>query len=784
MASASAPPPSTTNVDSALTALTSASRTDALLRSGLEELVSKERKLAELSMLQLLASNGMLSSSWGGGGNAAFAVGASLNDVPSSGLVAESTLTRAAPVEEVFFDESDALQLPSSAHAGVFRSMGGNGMLRPSSGRPEVSTAEAALLSISVRENVRCGLDLSGMPLGDDVGGSGALSSLMGVLGAGSCASLRALDVRACSLGAGGVSALLDVLRQCPALEALSVEGNTLGGASGQSALVELISRAPRLVHVGITLDEGTPLGVDTLVSVYPPVTTPVGAPARGRTPVRGATAVASSGAPARSMSKGAKGSAPSTHVLPATSVALVTALRANGARVESLSLAGSSLSRDALKRLLSSWTPPSPQPPGATANASIRAKPVPRRPASSAATKSKTAVGAATTLSASSKPCASDVFTPLLALSLAGCAVGSLSALDLAIAMGPPLHALEPHDPTARLGAVPLLPFTANATPLGRGRSSGASATLPVARGRSTASSNASLTPVRPLFAPTLHGSLALVRVLDLSHCMLSSQGVVPLLEAIASHALCLSHLSLRGNALDDAGMSALAVAVRRNHERVLQVMVTADALAAMHASDRGGVSSGSKSLSLGELLGTPPSHAALDSDCFAALERVKAAGLYSGHLTPLRVLDVRDNTQVSRLSRPGCLALVAALRDCDSLLTLCGPMPSPLGLCGVVEGVAFVSGTGENVGVGGSSPFFSGIRHPAACGAGEHFPIDLSAIRVAAEDSFRGGAGVFQARLGSVSGGPGKPLPLLLLPPALVIAATSITFERIALA
>ena len=171
--------------------------------------------------------------------------------------------------------------------------------------------------------------------------------------------------------------------------------------------------------------------------------------------------------------------------------------------------------------------------------------------------------------------------------------------------------------------------------------------------------------------------GALVFLRILDLSRCRLSTHGVIPVLEAVANHAQCLAVLLLRGNALDDAGAGALAGAIVANAQRTRD---TEDS---------------------GSVAGRP-----------AAVPFVSS----------LRVVDIRDNplgVASDPTFHPGCAALVRALADTPSLLTLTGPAPS-------LESLAALHSPPGPPSPAGISPVVA-LPDAAIVGAGSTHVVDL---------------------------------------------------------
>lgn len=227
-----------------LNALGSVLRSDATLRDSLESLVGKERRLAELELLRNLSAGGFFAAN-GGSGRAGGGVASSpvarltgAHAAPSSADAhageggdaspsahAAPASARALAALAAVYDATDPLRVVPSAletrHGGASR------MLRPASGRAEVTSAEAALLFGAVDGQVR-GLDISHMPCDDAHVGAAALSALASTLtaawggDAARATHCESLDARRCEIGATAVASFLELFRAMPRLVRVS----------------------------------------------------------------------------------------------------------------------------------------------------------------------------------------------------------------------------------------------------------------------------------------------------------------------------------------------------------------------------------------------------------------------------------------------------------------------------------------------------------------------------------------------------------------------------------
>jgi hypothetical protein len=713
-----------------LTPLEIAMMQDRVLRDSITSLVDKERRLAELELLLRLSEAGApLTSASGhhhhhhhhGPGEGA---GGAESDSDDDEASAKSAAAR-------IFDHTDPARVESaSLSSGPALP---SGMLRPRGGRPELSAAEAALLSGAVAPGPsptgmsappKCGLDISRMGLTEDHAAD--LGTLFASLG-GAAQTLRIIDARNNLLERAGATAIVDAVKRFVRLEACCMEDNPLGGKAGVGAVVDVCSRAPVMAHLGVTLDEAQPLPFALDIEIIPPGL-PKKAPGADKKGARGRSASPKKGgAPAKkaaSPGKGKAGAKGAAAAGPVGTVAHLSGSIRNNSSITSVSLAGSTLPREALLKFVSAWPPPAPILPSSAhaeaaksadaagaGKAAGKAAPAKSAPAARAKSPGKKGAGAG----ASKGP---SKFVPLTCLDLSRCHIGALGATDLSVALGP-IPTPGAFESMARLGSI--YPYGTNsgmaeaqaAKPGGKG-----GAAVPVV-------------PAPP-YTPgqSVHGCLQYLRVLNLSSCGLTSHGVIPVLEAVASHTNFLSHLILRDNYLDDAAAAALAAALRINSDRVATVQ--ADAAAHAILNHPMFLLTGQVPASLG---GGPVPSLSPGSRIAHHLGVAAAGGLTASHFTPLRVVDVRNNPLAlagDPGAHPGCRALVDALHDLPHVLSIVGPEPS------VESALHFKSASASWSSASPSLPFPDDIL----VGRGAKYPFDLAATAASARAAARGGA------------------------------------------
>lgn len=605
--------------------LASAVARDAAARDAIETLLERERKLAELELLLRIAD-----------ANAdAFHAGAPRrtehHDIGSHGAEGASTATRC-----------EVARVPPEQLAGSFRT--DSTPLRPVAGKAELLDVELARLKQCA--GIECGLELSRGLLQE---GSNDLTSIVQQLGAESV-PVAFLDLSRNDLGKLGAAACVDAVRKFAAtLRAVAVEGNNFGGKAGVGALVDVIARVGGLAHLGVSIDEGVPLPFSTEDLLLEPwqreaaagKPTPAASAGGAKKPAAAASkAKPAAGGKGAAAGKGKAVGATASSVPAGTLAQLSSLLKAYGA-VTSLSLSQSYLQREALIKFLAAWSPAALPAKAGSAAAAATGGAKAKAPAKAAPAKApaKGKAAATTAPAATSKKGAS--YTPLLNLDLSNCNVGALVAMDIAVAMGP---VPAPSSAEARLGLV-VAPTASAATPA------------------------AAAAPGVPPSLPGVHGSLQFLRSLDLSSCGLTSHGVIPVLEAVATQSVYLSHLILRDNYIDDVGAQALATALQMNAVRVEALQHECARLAAITPSPSG------------FLAEEAPAPSPLEAEARRVTAAAAAAGLSPQCFTPVRVVDVRGNPlslSADMRTHPGCQALVAALADLPGLLTLCGPPAS----------------------------------------------------------------------------------------------------------
>jgi hypothetical protein len=784
---------------------------DRILREGVSSLVDKERRLAELELLLRLSDAGapLTAASAHGHGHGhhrppASVVTSAAKSAAASALAAASNaaFATASPAEEAasrIFDDTDPTRTDAAslAAAPTLPSL----LLRPRSERADLAASEIELLSgglagaspssassasssaaaaalLPTGPPAKSGLDLTHLALTDD--SVPELTALFTALGPQASQSLRVLDVRSNEMGKAGAAAIVDAVKRFPRLEALCLEGNEWGGKTGVGALVDVATRAAVMAHLGVSLDEAPPLPFDPSVEIIPPGL-PKKAPGeakKGRSASPGKKAAPGGATKTAAGAKGGKagaGGAAGALGPPGTVVQLSASIRANSS-ITSVSLAGSTLPREALLKFVSAWAPPAPLPPGllalgagadghapaaakAPAAAGGKAPAAPAKAPAAAGAK-KAPAGAGAKKGAGAGAGGHHGFTPLTSLDLSRCHIGALGALDVAVALGPVPQPGE-FDPSARLGGI--YPYGTNS---GMGEAAAAMAAAAAAAsgkagagGKGGGAAAAAAVLPAPAYAPgtSVHGCLQYLRVLSLSGCGLTSHGVIPVLESVAAHCSFLSHLILRDNYIDDAGAAALAAALRINAERVGTLQADARAHAVLthpmflltgRVPD--GVDTGLRNNAIPSL--SPGSRVVHHLGVAAA------AGLSAAHFTPVRVVDVRNNPLAiagDPAAHPGCTALVDALANLPTLVSLVGPEPS-------VSSAVQYRATAAKPATGPDHP----LPDHVLVGKGDAFPVDLAAISAAARAAMRGGAT--------------GPSSLLSMPAGLANRATQLTLRK----
>lgn len=647
--------------------------TDDTLRGALETLLEKERKTAQLELLLKLGGAGVLDRGAKARPPLPTSLGAGEAEGAGAGGRLRNPVLPLMPLPSIAagLDNVAATRLtPGGAlEAYVVPSAGGAGSVR---------VQDWPLSEDGVAMVARAGgLDASGLQASSDVSIAAglrdvadaverqALAAAAGGSGGGAATALslaatpfRVLDVSwAPAVGPSSSLALQGALARIPSLEALAAQGTFVDvPPSGEAAralgkLLEAAIKHPRLVHLGVTLDEArwaSVLEAEAKAAAAAAAAAEAAAAADGNRGRRGASAGAAKrgasvdkkgGAARRPGAGPAKPTAPEAPPPPPASFAQLTGLvkglvaaRAGGASgggaasrgqpvplLTSLCLAGSSYTRASFAGFLASLTPATAAGVvAAAAAAAAEAKekaPGRRAPPAVDPRKAKkgSAAGADATATGPPKPPAwthPEGLPVLFHLDVSRTQLTGHSVQDLAIALS------DPAAPTPSVAAL------AHADTPGQGPAL-ASVALPV--------------PVRGML-----GALAHLQVLNLANCGITTASIAPLLEAVAWQTRHLRVLILRGNNLDDVGAGALAAALSVNASRI--AAARAAALAAP----------------------VPPA----------------APGRLPGlQLAEVAVVDVRSNPlniSLDARHHPGCAALIAALRDCPALLSLVGPDPS----------------------------------------------------------------------------------------------------------
>lgn len=216
---------------------------DRHIREGLEALIEKERKLAELEILVRLSDTFRTPLS---------STSPSLQQHAGPAVRSTASQRDGDATRSRSSDVAARVSLPS-------------GLLRPRAGRAELSTSELALLQ---RSATHCGLDLSHMRLTDD--SLGELQSTFQGMTADS-ASLRVLDLSHNDLGQPGAVAVVEALARFTQLEGVSVEGNGFGGKAGTGAVIDLLTRGACMGHIGVSINEAAPLPFSLDLNTAPP---------------------------------------------------------------------------------------------------------------------------------------------------------------------------------------------------------------------------------------------------------------------------------------------------------------------------------------------------------------------------------------------------------------------------------------------------------------------------------------------------------------------------------
>lgn len=708
-------------MDTGLASLQATALNDRAIREGLEALIEKERKLAELELLARLNEAGTLAGS----------------QAPKPVQTATQTQVIVAASNKATKDGNPALvHLAAVAPNPSIPS----GMLRPRAGRPELTAAEVALFKGP--RPAKCGISLSHMRITDET-----LSELKTVIQSltSEGAQLRILDLSHNELQKAGALEVVEAVGRFPKLEALHVPYNELGGKVGLGAIIDIGSRAPCIGHIGLSLNEATPLPFSLEFDLTPPGLGKASTGTKGKKGAAGkSTSPKKSGArsasPARAKAGGARGKSPVKKAVPSGTLAHLASAMQGNSTIASVSLAGSAMEREPMLKFLAAWAQPPakdwPIAPSLT-------KPAPASPKKAAAGRGRSTTPSAKSPSrATSKgkspskgaAAAKKPYFPLQALDLSGLHMGALGAQDIGVAMGHVPTGKE--DPLGRLGVVmgpgaiatappppPAPPDSAAPAAVGRGRAS--------TPGRSTTPAPAPAPVVAkppakaavPVGPKSIHGSLQYIRVLNLSSCRLTTLGVMPVLESLARDSLCLSHLILRDNFLDDAAALALSTATRLNHARI--AAFTADAAEVLAAYSP-----------IGQLSGKQPDMPVERlEECKRTLAVLHGAGLHPVHASMLRVIDVRNNPlYVSQNDQyhPGCAALSQCLEDLPALVTLTGPGPS---LEGLLHLRAKTIGSKPAPEDGGK-----GLGDDTLAGWGEEYFLDLSSISHAAKEARSG--------------------------------------------
>ena len=784
------PPPSLSSLEATMAG-------DRLLREQVLSLVEKEKRLAELELLLRIAASSGDGVIIGGHTKRAPKQRAGKENEDST-----STIGKRASYSTSLFDDTDPLRIDATCLAPApWWPTPSSGLLRPRSERPEITGSEAALLGSSATlKSVRIGIDLSRMqpPLQDESGAAGYLQTLFSVAsGAGASQTLRILDVSVNQLGLAGATALVEAIgSKLPKLEALCVEHNPLGGPQGIGAIIEICSKAPSLCHLGITVSCVDPLvgGTSAPYMLVNIDITPPGLQAekgKGGKDVKKGNEKKAVGGDKKTAVKGAKGAGggAASGPIPGSLSHLSNAIRGGGGSISSISLAGSSLTREGLLSFLAAWAPPDPLPvieslhtTDTASAAKGKAAAAPTPPAKKGAidktgTKSGSSTGTAQKLGK---------VVPMLALSLSRTHCGALSALDLSVALGPaPIRGGALDDKfmayVKKLGGL-----TPNAEQTSAAAVSAAvAAQAPVAASATTTTKSKS-TIHQITLGSSVHGCLQYIRVLNLSSCGLSTHGVIPILETIALHSNYLTHLILRDNFIDDVGALALSTALRMNHSRVSTLQNDAMSFSILHDPYfklTGDFPSKSNH-------NTPPSLSD-KSQVEHHLSVANGANLNGRHFSPIRIVDLTNNPlslSAEVGSHPGCIALIECLESIDTLLTLCGPAPSvesqhlfnvaaklPPQWPGTLTSPHDI----ETTHIVDSLPPNAPIPDEIIAGEGEAYPIDLSSIVFAAHATLVGGGGSSASSAGTTSS---ANRGVLAMPSRLSHGAAQVTISKIA--
>jgi len=766
-----------------LTPLEQAMMQDKILRDSTTSLVDKERRLAELELLLRLSASGAPLTSTSGGLNNTTTTShthtdkhhhsshthkhghhgtshSSSSSVPTTNASSSTeykTMEHAISSSFVhIFDDTDPVRVLSSSLAAISHLP--SNVLRPRSNQPELITAEIAALgsnghsttshsnpahsssssSAIVPTSNKYGLDLSHMHLTDEK--STDLTTLFASLSSATT-TLRLLDIRGNDLQKNGASVIVDAVKRFTRLEAVLADDNPWGGKPGIGGLIDVCTKAAVMVHFGITIDESTPLPFTCDIEIIPP-----GLPKKAAGTEKGRGRSASPGkkkAPAKKAASPSKGKAgakgAATHSAPTGTIAHLTSAIRNNSAITSVSIAGSTISREALLIFIAAWSPPTPALPHAPGDHEAKPAADPKaKPSAPAKSAPAAKPGAKKGGHAASHK--AHKFVPLTCLNLTRCHIGALGTLDVSVALGP-IPAPESFDPAARLGSI---------TPYATTTSTDAAA---AAKGTAAPKGTPGIVvpPAPPYVAGhSVHGCLQYLRVLNLSSCGLTSHGLIPLLESIALHCNYLSHLILRDNYIDDAGAAALAAAVRMNNERVHTLQ--SDAMAHAVLNHPLYLLSGKNPSG-----GPVPHLSSPDSKIAHHLAVANAAGLSAFHFTPLRVIDVRNNPLAisgDPSSHPGCVALVEALETIPDILSLVGPEPS-------IESTMYYKSITQHPSLNNEP-----LTDDLLVGLGAQYPFDLAAIISSARAARRGGA------VG--------PSTLLSLPAGLTQRATSCIIKK----
>ena len=792
------PPPSLLSLEATMAG-------DRLLREQVLSLVEKEKRLAELELLLRIAASSGEGVVIGGHARRSQKLIGKENVPSSSSSTTTSELAKRSTYSATLFDDSDPTRIDASCLAPApWWPIPASGCLRPRSERPEISGSEAALLGSSAAlKNVRIGIDLSRMqpPLQDESGAVGYLQTLFSVAaGAGASQTLRVLNVSVNQLGLAGATALVEAIgTKLPKLEALCAEHNPLGGPPGIGAIIDVCSKAPSLCHIGVTISCVDPLvGAQTapymLVNIQ---VTPPGLQAEkaksSKDAKKGAEKKPAVGDKKTAAKGAAKSGAAASGPVQGSLHHLSNAIRGGGGSISSISLAGSSLTREGLLSFLAAWAPPEPVPvvesvhshdsAGAAAKGKVAAA-APPPPA--AAKKGTTDKAGAKGGSVATSQKQGGKFVPIQALSLSRTHCGALSALDLSVALGPaPVRGGALDDKlmsyVKKLGGL-----TPNAEQTSAAAVTAAVAAQAPGAAAATATSSKSKSSLQNVvLGSSVHGCLQFIRILNLSSCGLSTHGVIPILETIALHSNYLTHLILRDNYIDDVGALALSTALRLNQSRITTLQKDAMAFSTLNdpyfklTGDYPGKSSKS-----------PPPSLSDNSQVEHHLSVANAAKLNGRHFSPVRIVDITNNPlslSAEAGSHPGCAALVDCLESIESLLTLCGPAPSvesqhlynvaaklPPQWPGTLTSAQDI----EAVHIVDSLPLNTPLPDEILAGEGEAYPLDLSSIAYSAHATLVGGGGSSAASSGTVSS---ASRGLLGMPSRLSHGAAQVTISKI---